>query len=495
MEIAIITLVASFVFLFLGLGVGFFIHKKSFTKAKNNAKDIIEKAKNEAEKSIIYVKNQEKEAKKEILQREKFLLKRGEVMDDREEGLDKKQEEFRKKIIRLKEIKKELESKDLKIASKLEKVASLTTEEAKDVLFKKIEEEDGADLLLRIQKLEKDGVERFSLKAKEILSFAVQKNCLSYVNQYTTTIFNLPNEDVKGKIIGKEGRNIKTIEKLTGVEIIIDDTPGTLIISSFDPIRRKIASIALEKLIQDGRIQPAKIEEKVKEAEDELDQKVKEAGETAVYNLGILDFPEQLIKILGKLHFRTSYGQNVLSHSIEVALLASSLAYEIGLDANICKKAGLLHDIGKAFSIDVEGSHVDIGIKVLERFNINEKIIIAMKSHHEEYEYESSEAVIIQVADQISAARPGARKDTLENYLKRLRELEDLVNTFKGVNKVFAIQAGKEIRVFVDPKKINDFKAIKLTKAIARKIQNELKYPGNIKVNLVREIRTVEYAK
>ena len=489
-----IIIVAS-VFLFLGGAIGFLIHKKIIEKTKGKAENIIKKAKEEGVKIITQAKNQEKETKKEILQRERLLLKRGNLIERKETTLENRQEEFRKKVIRLKEIKKELENKEKNINSKLEEVASLTTEEARDRLYEKAEKEYSADLLSRIQKLEKEGVERFNLKAKEILSFAVQKNCLSYINEHTTTIFDLPNDDTKGKIIGKEGRNIKAIERVTGVEIIIDDSPGTLVISSFDPIRRKIASIALEKLIQDGRIQPAKIEEKVEEAEKELDQKIKEAGDAAVYDLGILDFPEPLVKILGKLQFRTSYGQNILSHSMEVALLAASLADEIGVNVNVCKKAGLLHDIGKAFSAEIEGSHVDIGMKVLERFKIDERVITAMKSHHEEYEYESTEAILIQIADQISAARPGARKDTLENYLKRLQELEDLVKGFKGIEKVFAIQAGKEIRVFVNPKNIDDLKAKKLAREIANKIQSELKYPGEIKVNVIRETRITEYAR
>lgn len=494
MEYITITVIA-LVFLFLGIIGGFLIHKKIITKAKNSAENIIKNAEQESEKIIIETKNQNRETKKEILQRERLLLKQSNLIEKKEEKLELRQEEFKKRVIRLKEIKSEIEAKEKETILKLEKAAGLSKEEAKEALFKEIEEEYSADLLSKIQKLEEEGNERFDLKAKRILSFAVQKNCLNYVQDYTTTVFNLPDDDVKGKIIGKEGRNIKTIEKLTGVEIIIDETPGILVISSFDPIRRKIASIALEKLIQDGRIQPAKIEEKVVEAEKEIDKKIKQAGDAAVYDLGILGFPEKLIKILGKLYFRTSYGQNILSHSIEVALLASALADEIGVDADLCKKAGLLHDIGKAFSSEVEGSHVDIGIKVLEKFNIDKKIITAMKSHHEEYPYESTEAILIQVADQISAARPGARKDTIENYLKRLKELESLVKTFKGIDKVYAVQAGREIRVFVNPENVNDLEAKQLAKEIAIKIQNELKYPGELKVNLIRETRVIEYAR
>jgi ribonuclease Y len=305
----------------------------------------------------------------------------------------------------------------------------------------------------------------------------------------------LPNEEIKGKIIGKEGRNIRTLENLTGVEIIVDETPETVTISCFDPIRRQIAKLALEKLIKDGRIQPAKIEEKVEEAKKEIQEQIKEAGETAATELGLVGIDPKLLQILGRLKFRSSYGQNVLLHSIEVALLASALAEEIGANSFVCKKAGLFHDIGKAMDLQVEGSHVDIGIKILEKFGVEKEVIDAMKSHHEEYPYESIEAVLVQVADQISGARPGARKDTLENYLKRISELEKIALSFEGVEKAWALQAGREIRVFVRPEEIDDFGARKLAREIANRIQEELNYPGEIKVTVVREMKIIEYAR
>jgi ribonuclease Y len=305
----------------------------------------------------------------------------------------------------------------------------------------------------------------------------------------------LPSDEIKGRIIGKEGRNIRVLEKMTGVELIVDETPETVIISCFNPVRREIARIALERLIKDGRIQPARIETEIEKAQGEVAKKVKEAGEAAVYDTDVLDLPDKLIQLLGRLHYRTSYGQNVLLHSMEVSRLAASLAAELDANIAVCKKAGLLHDIGKALDWQVEGSHTDIGVKILEKFKIDKEIATAMKSHHEEYPYESIEAIIVQVADQISGARPGARKDTLENYLKRLEELEGVATSFPGIKNAFAIQAGREIRVFVKPEEIDDLAAHKLAKDIAKKIQEELKYPGEIRVNVIRELRITEYAK
>jgi len=311
----------------------------------------------------------------------------------------------------------------------------------------------------------------------------------------TTSTISLPNDEIKGRIIGKEGWNIRTLEKLTGVELVVDETPETVVISGFDPIRREIAKISLEKLIKDGRIQPARIEEKIEEAKKEINLQIKEAGEAAVYDLGLVGLDPRLIHLLGRLKFRTSYGQNVLLHSIEVAYLAQALAEEIGANSLVCKKGGLLHDIGKAVDQQIEGSHVDIGIRILEKFGESQEIISAIKSHHQEYPAESIEAILVQVADQISGARPGARKDTLENYLKRLSDLENIASAFPGVEKAWALQAGREIRVFVKPEEIDDLAAKKLARDIANRIQEELRYPGEIKVNVIRETRVIEYAK
>ncbi len=377
----------------------------------------------------------------------------------------------------------------------LERIAKLPKEEAKKELLKGVEKEYSQEIAEKMRKLEMEGWEQFEAKAKELLAIAIQKYGLSQAQEITTTTVSLPSEEIKGRIIGKEGRNIRTLERLTGTEIVVDETPEAVLISGFDPTRRQIAKVALEKLIQDGRIQPARIEEQVQAAETEIVKQIKEAGETAVYDTGILGLDPKLVQLLGRLKFRTSFGQNVLLHSIEVAHLASALASEIGADAMVCKKAGLLHDIGKSVDHQVEGSHVDIGIRILEKFAVEKEVIDAMKSHHEDYPYETLESILIQTADQISGARPGARKDTLENYLKRLGELENIALNFGGVEKAWALQAGREIRVFVKPEEISDLEARELAKAIANRIHEDLKYPGEIKVTVIRETRVIEYAK
>jgi ribonuclease Y len=324
---------------------------------------------------------------------------------------------------------------------------------------------------------------------------AMQRLGASQISEATSTIISLPSDDMKGRIIGKEGRNIKTLERLTGVDIIIDETPETLVISGFDPVRRQTAKLALEKLMSDGRIQPARIEEMVEKAEQEIGEKIKEAGEAAVYDTGVVGLDPKLIELLGRLRFRTSFGQNVLLHSIESSHLAGMLASELGGDVAVSKKAALLHDIGKAVDHEVPGSHVEIGKRILEKFGVNEKVIKAMQAHHEEYPYETLESRIVQAADAVSAARPGARKETLENYLKRLEELETIATAFSGVEKAYAIQAGREIRVFVTPEEVNDIQAYNLAKDISKEIEKELKYPGEIKVTVIRETRAIEYAR
>jgi len=349
--------------------------------------------------------------------------------------------------------------------------------------------------LEKIRKLEEAGFEKYEKKAKEIVALAIQKYALSQAQELTTTTVNLPNEEIKGRIIGKEGRNIRTLEKLTGVEIVVDETPEVVMISGFDPIRRQIAKTALEKLIQDGRIQPARIEETVQKVESDIVSQIKKAGEKAVYDTGIVDLNPKIVQLLGRLRFRTSYGQNVLLHSIEVSHLAATLASELGANSRVAQKAGLLHDIGKAVDHQIQGSHTDIGIKILEKFEVEKEIIDAMKSHHEEHPAETLEAILVQAADQISGARPGARKDTIENYLRRLEELEGIALSFSGVEKAYAIQAGREIRIFVRPGEVDDLIAKKLAREVANRIQEELKYPGEIKVTVIRENRAVEYAR
>ena len=471
------------------------IAKRKYGTIEEKVQTILTDAKQKAKQLIERTQKEEEERHHELLKSERFLLKREHVLNAKIVDFDRKEREFKLKVERLKEIKENLENLKQEGLENLERTSKLSREEAKKELLENVEKEEQKEILERMRKLELEGEQRFEKRAKEILALAIQKTAISQTQETTTTAVSLLNEDIKGKIIGKEGRNIRTLEKLTGAEIVIDETPEIVIISAFDPIRRQIAKTALEKLIQDGRIQPAKIEEMVEKARAEINSRIKEAGETAIYETGILGLDPKLVQLLGRLHFRTSYGQNVLLHSIEVAHLANTLAAELGVDARVAKKAGLLHDIGKSVDQQIEGSHTDIGIKILEKFKLEPEVISAIKSHHEEYPYESLEAVIIQTADAISGARPGARKDTLENYLKRLGDLEKVATSFAGVEKAYAIAAGREIRVFVKPEEVDDLTAKKLARDIADRIQEELRYPGEIKVSLIRESRIVEYAK
>jgi len=469
--------------------------QQKVSKAKEDSEALIAAAKVKAEAVVEKTKEEINTRRSNLFQTEKLLLKRESTLDQRSSSLETEQQEFKEKVEKVKEIKENLEKAKEETVQKLEKIAKFTKEEAKEELLKALEKDQDQDVEERIRKIDKEGWERFETKAKELLTIAIQKFGLSQAQELTTTTVNLPSEEIKGRIIGKEGRNIRTLERLTGTEVIVDETPEAVVISGFDPVRRQIAKLALEKLIQDGRIQPAKIEEQVQIAESEIVKQIRDAGETATYDTGIIGLDAKLVQLLGRLKFRTSFGQNVLLHSIEVSHLASSLASEIGADASVCKKAGLFHDIGKAVDHQVEGSHVDIGVRILEKFGVEKEVITAMKSHHEDYPYENLESIIVQVADQISGARPGARKDTLENYLKRLGELENLALTFEGVDKAWALQAGREIRIFVKPEAINDLEARSLAKDIAKRIQEELRYPGEIKVNVIRETRVIEYAK
>ena len=346
-----------------------------------------------------------------------------------------------------------------------------------------------------MKKLEIDGEERLEEKAKEILTTSIQRLSNSVSSDMLTTHVTIPNDEIKGKIIGKEGRNIKSFERCTGVEVIVDDTPGSITISSFDPVRRQIAKSALEKLIADGRIQPAKIEEMVQKAEQEIAKIIKDKGEEAVYETGVLGLDSRIVSILGRLHFRTSYGQNVLAHSVEMAHIAGMLAEEIGANVQVAKAGALVHDIGKALDHEVVGTHIEIGRRILQKFGADEAIIKAMQAHHEEYPYETLESMIVQSADAISGGRPGARRDSVENYLKRLKELEAVASSFKGVEKSYALQAGREIRIFVTPSEVTDLEAKKMARDIAVKIESELKYPGEIKVTIIRESRTIEFAR
>jgi ribonuclease Y len=469
--------------------------QKKITQTKKTVEDMMAKSKEKIEEVERKSYSDLEERQKVVIKAENRLFKKEEEMEEKEKVTLQKEKEVGEKLEKLKEIKRDLDEMKEEESKRLEKIAGLGRDQAKEELLKRVEKEYESETLERIRKLEERGYDNYEKKAREIISHAIQGYALSQTQEITTSSIAIPSDEIKGRIIGKEGRNIRAFEKVTGVELIVDETPGLVIISSFNPVRREIAKIALDKLLKDGRIQPARIEQEIEKAEQEIAKKIKEAGEAAVYETGVLDLPDKLVQILGRLQFRTSYGQNVLDHSIEVAHLSAAIAAEIGLNVQFCRKAGLLHDIGKALDYKVEGSHTDIGGKILEKFNIDPAIISAVKSHHEEYPYESLEARIVQAADQISGARPGARKDTLENYLKRLEDLEDIALSFQGTDKAYAIQGGRELRVFVHPKDVSELEAHKLAKDIAQKIQQELRYPGEIKVLLIRESRIIEYAK
>lgn len=469
--------------------------QKRVVDVKEETSTMIKKAEQKSSELLEKTQKEIDERRREFLKAQQVLLSRESLLDTRIASFETKEKELQEKGEKLKIIKEDLEKLRGEAETKLEKVASLSREDAKKELLALVEIESEKEILERMRKMEEKGQEKLQARAKEIITLAIQKCAVPQTQELSTTTIILANEELKGRIIGKEGRNIRAFEKLTGVELIVDETPESVVISCFNPIRRQIAKVALDKLIADGRIQPAKIEEKVEEAKAEIAQKIKEAGDKAVQETGVLGMNDKLTQILGRLYYRTSYGQNVLLHSMEVALISETLAYELKANSQVAKRAGLLHDIGKAIDQQVQGSHIEIGIKILEKFGESEAVIKAMRAHHEDYPADSVEAVIVKVADAISSARPGARKDTLENYLQRLKELEDIANKFEGVEKTYAIQAGREIRVFVKSDRVDDLGAQKVAKEIANKIEEELKYPGEIKVTVMRETRVVEYAR
>jgi len=465
------------------------------TDAKQEAKEFILKAKDKAAEILEEIKREEKERHNQLRGAEKRIERKEQIIDQKEQEMDKRFLDIKAKAEKIKIIEEEVSQIKEEEVKKLEKISELTKEEAVKEILAQVEKESKDVVLERIKKLETEGLEELEKRAKEIITLAMQRYGASQAAEFSSSTITIPSDELKGRIIGKEGRNIKALEKATGVEVIVDETPETIIISGFDPIRRQIAKIALEKLVADGRIQPAKIEEAVEAARNEIGKKIQEAGEAACFEAGVVGLDPRLVKIFGRLLFRTSYGQNVLLHSLEVAHLSAAIAGELGANIELAKKAGLLHDIGKAVDHQIEGSHVDIGKMILEKFNIPQEVIKTMQAHHEDYPFENLEAVIVQVADAISSSRPGARKDTLENYLKRLKELEELATSFPGVEKAYAIQAGREIRIFVEPEKIDDLAMRNLAKQIADKIQEELNYPGDIKVTAIRETRVIEYAR
>lgn len=494
----------------VGIGVGYFLRmlilqakrgsmelqiRKMMLDTEERAKKILEEAEQQAKEKADKLTDELKEREKDLRATEERLISKEDLLDKRQTKLDADQENINKKNDEILEKRAEAERLITEQQEKLEKVANLTAEEAKADLIASIEKQYETDLEGRMRKLEISSDERLEKKANEILTTAVHRLGNSVVADVLATTITLPNDDIKGKIIGKEGRNIRTFERATGVDVIIDDTPGTLTLSCFDPIRRQIARIALENLIIDGRIQPAKIEEAVQKAEAEITNIIKKKGAEAAYNAKVQNVDPKLLMILGRLYFRTSYGQNVLDHSVEVAHVAGMLAEELGADVAVARAGGLFHDIGKAVDHEVPGTHVEIGRRILAKFGMGEPVIKAMQAHHEEYPYETPESMIVQVADAMSGGRPGARRDSVENYIKRLEDLEAIANTEAGVEKSFAISAGRELRVIVKPEAITDLEARQLARTIADKIEKELQYPGEIKVSVIRETRVIEYAK
>ncbi len=503
-------LIAAVIFTFVGVYIRKKVAESKLNSAENEAKQIIERAKIEAENSK---KEEIFKAKEEILSARKDLddeirERRGEVQGQerrlvqKEENLERKLENVDKKEKDLMRKEEELEAKrrDLKEItnkqmSELQRIAGLSKEEAKQKLLSELEKTMTAEKAALIKEVESKAKEDAVKSAREIIGYAIQKCAADHTSETTVSIVSLPNDDMKGRIIGREGRNIKALETLTGIDLIIDDTPEAVVISGFDPLRREVAKIALEKLIEDGRIHPSKIEEMVEKAKEEVENTIKEEGERAVLETGVIGLHPDLIKLIGKLKYRTSYGQNVLNHSIEVSNLARIMAEELGLDPKLARRAGLLHDIGKALDHDMEGTHVEIGVEILKKYKENDKVLNAVQAHHGDVEPQTIEAVLVQAADAISASRPGARRETLETYIKRLEALEGIADSFEGVEKSFAIQAGREIRIIVKPDKITDDQMVIMARDIAKKVESEMEYPGQIKVNLVRETRVVDYAK
>ncbi len=510
MSITLITILISAGALLLGVGIGYYLRliialgkrrsieidiKQMMVSAKEEAQKITDEAKKASEVKLAELKEEDKKKEQEFKETEKRLIKKDEFLDTRQVEIDKEVENIKIKVEEVKKIQEKVLKVEAEKRSELEKIAQLTEEEAKEELLKDIEKKYEEDILVRIQKLENGNEERLERRAKDILATSIQRLAKSTASELMTTVVSISNNEIKGKIIGKEGRNIRAFERAAGVELIVDDTPGSIVISSFDPIRRQVARLALENLILDGRIQPAKIEEVVEKAKEEINKIIKEKGEQAVYECGIFNLDPRIVAIVGRLYFRTSYGQNVLQHSTEMAHIAGMIAEELGVDVAIAKAGALVHDIGKALDHEVQGTHVDIGMRILQKFGADERIVTAMKSHHEQYPYETIESIIVQTADAISGGRPGARRDSVENYLKRLQELETLVNAFPGIEKSYALQAGREIRIFVTPEKISDAEAKLMAREIAIKIEQELKYPGEIKVTMIRETRIIEYAR
>ena len=514
MDVIVAAIIAAVVGLAIGIGAGYFVRKNiseaKIGEADSLAKNIIDQANKDAEtmkkeklleaKEEIHkfrsdAEKENRERRSELQKYERRVIQKEESLDRKQQSIESKESNLNQKLRAVDEKQKEVEAIKVKQLEKLEDISGITSEKAKDIILSNAEKEVRHEMSIMIKEIETQAKEDAEKKSREIIGYAIQKCAADHVAETTVTVVNLPNDEMKGRIIGREGRNIRTLETLTGIDLIIDDTPEAVILSGFDPIRREIARIALEKLISDGRIHPARIEEMVEKAKREVENIIKEYGEQAIFETGVHSLHPELVKLLGRLNYRTSYGQNVLKHSIEVAHIAGIMAAEIGADIKLAKRAGLLHDIGKAVDHEMEGTHIEIGMDLLRRYKESKDVIHAMSTHHGDYEPQTVEAVLVTAADAISAARPGARRETLEAYIKRLEKLEEIANSYDGVDKSYAIQAGREIRIMVKPEKINDEEIHLLARDITKKIEDELEYPGQIKVSIIRETRAVEYAK
>jgi len=469
--------------------------KEMLLSAKEEAKKITADAEKKAADALTTANSEIKEKEHKASQTEDRLIHKESILDKRQGDIDKEVELIKQRANEIRAIRDKADKLEDDRLKALERAANLTAEDAKKEIVAMLEKQNEQDFMMRMKKLENQGEEMLEDKAKDILAVSIQRLASSVASDFMSSTVEIPSDDVKGKIIGKEGRNIKAFERATGVEVLVDDTPGAITISSFDPIRRHVAGIALRELIKDGRVQPARIEQVVEKARQDVNKTIKEKGEQAAYECGVLGLDPRISLILGRLHFRTSYGQNVLQHSIEMAHVAGMIAEELGANVQVAKAGALLHDIGKALDHEVAGTHVEIGRRILQKFGAPEEVIKAMQAHHEEYPYETVESRIVQTADAISGARPGARRDNVENYLKRLGDLEATANSFPGIEKSYALQAGREIRIFVKPEAINDIEAKNLARNIAEKIEKDLKYPGEIKVTVIRETRTIEFAR